>query len=174
MPSESLNFLVESSANKTITTPRHETVIKWFHWKKNTIDKFTFTLSLVCAYTCSQKPLFKGTIAVFRLINAIHSHQDQARIQKMLNRGAQTVWIIRVNRGGGGGANLFFGLTYKGEQGGVRRVRPPLNPRLKTNSIFLYFQTRDENLAWDRHNLKPKLPSLTTLLFFISRDWMII
>ena len=29
-----------------------------------------------------------------------------------------------------GGANLFFGLTYKGEQGGVRRVRPPLNPRL--------------------------------------------
>ena len=29
-----------------------------------------------------------------------------------------------------GGANLFFGLTYKGEQGGVRRVRPPLSPRL--------------------------------------------
>ena len=40
-----------------------------------------------------------------------------------------------LNRGGGrkqnklsdwtGGANLFFGLTYKGEQGGgVRRVRP--------------------------------------------------
>ena len=29
-----------------------------------------------------------------------------------------------------GGADLFFGLAYKGEQGGVRRVRPPLNPRL--------------------------------------------
>ena len=29
-----------------------------------------------------------------------------------------------------GGANLFFSLAYKGEQGGVRRVRPPLNPRL--------------------------------------------
>ena len=26
--------------------------------------------------------------------------------------------------------NLFFGLIYKDEQGGVRRVRPPLNPRL--------------------------------------------
>ena len=25
---------------------------------------------------------------------------------------------------GRGGANLFFGLTYKGKQGGVRRVRP--------------------------------------------------
>ena len=29
-----------------------------------------------------------------------------------------------------GGVDLFFGLTYKSEQGGVRRVRPPLNPRL--------------------------------------------
>ena len=30
-----------------------------------------------------------------------------------------------------GGANIFFGPTYKGERGGgVRRVRPPLNPRL--------------------------------------------
>ena len=25
---------------------------------------------------------------------------------------------------------LIFCLTYKGEQGGMRRVRPPLNPRL--------------------------------------------
>ena len=29
-----------------------------------------------------------------------------------------------------GGATLFFCLTYKAKQGGVRRVRPPLNPRL--------------------------------------------
>ena len=29
-----------------------------------------------------------------------------------------------------GGATLFFCLTYKGEQGGVRRVHPSLNPRL--------------------------------------------
>ena len=52
----------------------------------------------------------------------------QARIQKIVNLGAQQYKLSGWT--GGGGANLFFGLTYKSEQGGVRRVRPPLNPRL--------------------------------------------
>ena len=48
---------------------------------------------------------------------------NQARIQKMLNRGRK-LYKLSEWTGEGGGANLFFGLTYKGEQGGVRRVRP--------------------------------------------------
>ena len=36
--------------------------------------------------------------------------------------GGATVQIIRLNRG----AQFFFCLTYKSEQGGVRRVRPLL------------------------------------------------
>ena len=35
-----------------------------------------------------------------------------------------------------GGANLFFDFTYKGEQGGVRRVRPLLIRACKVCFIF--------------------------------------
>ena len=43
-----------------------------------------------------------------------------------IESGGATVYNYQAEPGG---AN-YFCLAYKGEQGGVRRVHPPLNPRL--------------------------------------------
>ena len=52
----------------------------------------------------------------------------------IIRRGSRKYWTGGRNcinyQAEPGGANLFFGLTYKGKQGGVRRVIYMVNPRL--------------------------------------------
>ena len=55
----------------------------------------------------------------------------QARIQKILNRGAQTVKIIRLNRG----AQIYFLVLYIRANRGRAPGAPPLNPRLKLDIL---------------------------------------
>ena len=56
--------------------------------------------------------------------------RPQARIQKILNRGEQTVKIIRLNRG----AQIYFLVLHIRANRGRAPGAPPLHPRLRPRS----------------------------------------